>query len=170
MSTTASRKTQEARQQQSFELGDLDHMIGYQLRRAQTTLFHNFSKRIGHRNITPGQFGLLIKIKNNPGVSQTGLARAEGIERSTLGEIIDRFEKRELVERRRHAEDRRAYELTRPAHWAWRTPWPKTYAFCVATALPSAGLRSCATWPKLMSARKGSAAMSCESGWLRARL
>ncbi|MCP4791406.1 MAG: MarR family transcriptional regulator [Gammaproteobacteria bacterium] len=111
MSTTASRKTQEARQQQSFELGDLDHMIGYQLRRAQTTLFHNFSKRIGHRNITPGQFGLLIKIKNNPGVSQTGLARAEGIERSTLGEIIDRFEKRELVERRRHAEDRRAYAL-----------------------------------------------------------
>lgn len=98
-------------QTKTFKLGLLEDIIGYQLRRAQTALFHNFSQRLGHRNITPGQFGLLVKIRNNPGVSQTGLARAEGIERSTLGEIIDRFEGRNLVERRRHAEDRRAYAL-----------------------------------------------------------
>ena len=111
MTAISSSKAQETGHQQTFELGDLDDMIGYQLRRAQTTLFQNFSKCLGHRNITPGQFGLLTKIKNNPGVSQTDLARAEGIERSTLGEIIDRFEKRDLVERRRHVDDRRAYAL-----------------------------------------------------------
>ena len=98
-------------QAETFQLGLLEDILGYQLRRAQTALFHNFSRRLSHRNITPGQFGLLVKIKNNPGISQTALARADGIERSTLGEIIDRFEARELVERRRHATDRRAYAL-----------------------------------------------------------
>jgi len=93
------------------ELGELDSIIGYQLRRAQSAYFHSFSRRLGHHNITPGQFGLLVKIKNNPGISQTALARAEGIERSTLGEIIDRFDARDLVERRRHTEDARAYAL-----------------------------------------------------------
>lgn len=95
----------------AISLGILENIIGYQLRRAQTALFQNFAKKEGLKNITPGQFGLLVKIKNNPGISQTGLARADGIERSTLGEIIDRFEERRLVERRKHAVDRRAYAL-----------------------------------------------------------
>lgn len=94
-----------------INLGILEDIIGYQLRRAQTALFQNFGKKDYLNSITPGQFGLLVKISNNPGISQTALAKADGIERSTLGEIIDRFEERELVERRKHAEDRRAYAL-----------------------------------------------------------
>ena len=94
-----------------LELGILSDIIGYQLRRAQLKLFHTFSSRLGHVNITPGQLGLLLKIKNNAGISQTALAKANGIERSTLGEIIDRFEKRGLVERQKHATDRRVYAL-----------------------------------------------------------
>lgn len=92
-------------------LGVLENLIGYQLRRAQISLFHSFNKHLEHANITPGQIGLLIKIKNNEGISQTALARANGIERSTLGEIIDRFDKRGLVDRRKHLTDRRAYAL-----------------------------------------------------------
>ncbi len=95
----------------AINLGILENIIGYQLRRAQTALFQNFARKVASKNITPGQFGLLVKIKNNPGISQTALARADGIERSTLGEIIDRFEERHLVERRKHAVDRRAYAL-----------------------------------------------------------
>lgn len=94
-----------------LELGILNELIGYQLRRAQLKLFHSFSNTLGEDNITPGQLALLIKIKNNAGISQTALAKANGIERSTLGEIIDRFEKRELVERRKHPSDRRVYAL-----------------------------------------------------------
>lgn len=95
----------------SINVGFLDQLIGYQLRRAQTVLFQDFSMALGEQHITPGQFGLLVKIKHNEGISQTGLAKAVGVERSTLGETIDRFEKRGLVERRRHAVDRRAYAL-----------------------------------------------------------
>jgi DNA-binding MarR family transcriptional regulator len=94
-----------------LNLGVLENLIGYQLRRAQNALFQSFNKHLEHAKITPGQIGLLIKIKNNAGISQTALARANGIERSTLGEIIDRFEKRQLVDRRKHATDRRAYAL-----------------------------------------------------------
>lgn len=111
MNSKTKERTADDTRSDGVELGVLDEIIGYQLRRAQMALFHNFAQRLGHRNITPGQFGLLVKIKNNPGTSQTALARAEGIERSTLGEIIDRFEGRGLVERRRHAQDRRAYAL-----------------------------------------------------------
>ncbi len=94
-----------------IELGPLEDILGYYLRRAQSANFRHFDKHLSNRNISPGQFGLLCKIDNNPGISQTALARADGIERSTLGEIIDRFEARKLVERRRHPTDRRVYAL-----------------------------------------------------------
>lgn len=96
---------------QELKLGVLDTMIGYQLRRAQVRVYQSFLERLADANITPSQLGLLVKIKNNAGISQTALAKANGIERSTLGEIVDRFEKRQWVERRRHHSDRRAYAL-----------------------------------------------------------
>ncbi|HJL51051.1 MAG TPA: MarR family transcriptional regulator [Arenicellales bacterium] len=94
-----------------FELGQLEEILGYYLRRAQSANFQLFDKHLNGRNISPGQFGLLCKISNNPGINQTVLARADGIERSTLGEIIDRLEARKLVERRRDPADRRVYAL-----------------------------------------------------------
>ncbi len=94
-----------------LDLGVLSDMVGYQLRRAQLRIFNSFSKAFEHTHVTPAQMGLLIKIRHNAGISQTALAKANGVERSTLGEIIDRFEKRNLVERRKHATDRRTYAL-----------------------------------------------------------
>jgi DNA-binding MarR family transcriptional regulator len=94
-----------------LEIGILDGMISYQLRRAQVRVYGHFAQRLEHTQVTPGQLALLIKIHHNGGISQTALAKANGIERSTLGEIIDRFEKRQWVERRKHSSDRRAYAL-----------------------------------------------------------
>ncbi|MGQ9425664.1 MarR family winged helix-turn-helix transcriptional regulator [Gilvimarinus sp. F26214L] len=94
-----------------LRLGILDDMISYQLRRAQLRVFHSFTEHLEDAKVTPGQLALLIKISNNPAISQTALARANGIERSTLGEIVDRFEKRGWVVRRKHSTDRRAYAL-----------------------------------------------------------
>ncbi len=96
---------------ETLDLGILTEMIGYQLRRAQMRVYNSFNKHLESLKITPSQMGLLLKIKNNPGISQTVLAKANGIERSTLGEIIERFEKRGLIERERHQRDRRAYAL-----------------------------------------------------------
>ncbi|GAB1258870.1 MarR family transcriptional regulator [Aurantivibrio plasticivorans] len=96
---------------EEFYLGMLGDLVSYQLRRAQMRMGQEMASLLDELKITPPQFSLLSKIKYNQGVSQTALAKANGIERSTLGEIIDRFEKRQLVERRKHATDRRAYAL-----------------------------------------------------------
>ncbi len=91
--------------------GLLNHLLGYQLRRAQGAVFQHFARTLSHREITPGQLGLLVLIARNPGVSQTRLAREVGVERSTLGEFIDRFVAKELVERRQVPTDRRMYAI-----------------------------------------------------------
>ena len=94
-----------------LNVGLLDELLGYHLRRAQSAVFQHFALRLGHHQITPGQLGLLVLISNNPGVSQTDLARAVGIERSTLGEFIHRFESRGLVERKASTRDRRRHAV-----------------------------------------------------------
>lgn len=98
---------------ESLFLGVLENMLSYQLRRAQSKVLQQLSSRLdaASANITPAQLNLLIKIRNNPGLSQTALAKDNGIERSTLGEIVDRFEQRGWIERRRHRADRRVYAL-----------------------------------------------------------
>ena len=99
------------RQFEAPKRGVLDQLLGYQIRRAQTRLFAHFEVQLAHLKITPGQLGLLILISANPGISQVALARAVGIERATLGEFIDRFEREKLVERRGLLGDRRSYAL-----------------------------------------------------------
>jgi DNA-binding MarR family transcriptional regulator len=109
-SKPTSPKPTSPRQEQANR-GVLDHLLGYQIRRAQTRLFAHFQRRLEQLRITPGQFGLLILIAENPGITQVALARAVGIERATLGEFIDRFEGETLVERRMLLGDRRSYAL-----------------------------------------------------------
>ena len=96
---------------ESLDLGILPDLLGYQLRRAQLTVFQHFVGALGDRNVTPGQIGLLVLVSRNPGISQTALARAVGIERATLGEAIDRLRKRRLLRREPAPKDRRSYAL-----------------------------------------------------------
>ena len=94
-----------------IDQGILPGLLGYQLRRAQVHMFQHFTANLGQFGVTPGQLGLLILLSRNPGISQTALARASGIERSTLGEVVGALEKRGLVERRRMEQDRRSHAV-----------------------------------------------------------
>ncbi len=94
-----------------LDLGVLPELLGYQLRRAQLTVFQHFAGTLGDHNVTPGQVGLLVLVSRNPGVSQTALAKAVGVERATLGEAIDRLLKRRLLVRKPAPKDRRSYAL-----------------------------------------------------------
>ncbi len=97
---------------EELDLGILPELLGYQLRRAQLTVFQHFAGALGDENVTPGQIGLLVLVSRNPGISQTALARAVGVERSTLGEAIDRLRKRGLLARKPAPQDRRSYALS----------------------------------------------------------
>ncbi len=94
-----------------LDLGILPELLGYQLRRAQLGVFQHFAGALSDWNITPGQVGLLVLVSRNPGISQTALARAVGVERSTLGEAVDRLIKRRLLVRKPAPRDRRSYAL-----------------------------------------------------------
>ncbi|MCB2101814.1 MAG: MarR family transcriptional regulator [Rhodobacterales bacterium] len=89
----------------------LPDLLGYHLRRAQVSVFGGFSQAIAGQNLTPGQFGVLVLIGANAGLSQSALARAVGIERSTMVAAIDGLESRGLVERRPSTVDRRSNAL-----------------------------------------------------------
>ena len=87
----------------------LPSLIGYNLRRAQTAVFQDFSFSLADCKLTPGQFGVLVLIQANAGLNQTSLGKALGIDRSTVAAVIDKLEARGLVERT--PADRRSYAL-----------------------------------------------------------
>jgi DNA-binding MarR family transcriptional regulator len=95
----------------TYDYDLLPALIGYNLRRAQTAVFQDFSHSLKDCNITPGQFGVLILIQANSGLNQTRLGNALGIDRSTVVAVIDRLEERGLVERAPAPTDRRSYAL-----------------------------------------------------------
>ena len=91
--------------------GLLPELIGYNLRRAQVAVFQDFQASMAEFDITPGQFGVLILIRQNAGLSQSELGGALGIDRSTMVAVIDRLENRGLVIRAPSPTDRRSYGL-----------------------------------------------------------
>jgi DNA-binding MarR family transcriptional regulator len=96
---------------QPLRLGILEDLIGYHLRRAQVALFQHFAATVGAAQITPGQFGVLVVVGANPGLSQSRLGAALGIDRSTVVGVIDELERRGLVRREAAPNDRRSHAL-----------------------------------------------------------
>ena len=96
---------------ESIDYDLLPGLVGYHLRRAQAVVFDDFMGAMDEYDVTPGQFGVLTLIGANPRLSQSALARAIGVERSTMVEVIDKLEQRGLVERQPSSADRRSYAL-----------------------------------------------------------
>ncbi|MDI1287232.1 MAG: MarR family transcriptional regulator [Reyranella sp.] len=106
---TASAKTPAT----ALDRGVLPTLLGYMLRRAQSAVFVDFAAtfQAAGAALTPGEFGLLILVARNTGLSQMALARALGIDRSTLVPILDRLQARSLLVRRRSPTDGRTHAL-----------------------------------------------------------
>lgn len=92
-------------------MGLLPDLIGYHLRCAQVTVFQHYGQTMGKLGISAPQFGTLLLIDSNPGISQSSVAEALRFDRSTLVQIIDRLEGRDLVVREVSAQDRRSHAL-----------------------------------------------------------
>ena len=93
---------------QPLRPGALPGLLGYRLRLAQQAVFRDFATSVGE--VSPGRVGILFLVEANPGVTQSRLARAVHLDRSTMVGVIDMLEGRALVERRR-GEDRRTNGL-----------------------------------------------------------
>ncbi|SCA57204.1 putative transcriptional regulator, MarR family [Candidatus Terasakiella magnetica] len=92
-------------------IGPLNDLMTYHLRRAQVTSFNNFTDAMAETQVTPGQFGVLTLIASNEGMSQSAVARSLGVERSTMVAVIDGLENRGLVLRKPSPTDRRSNAL-----------------------------------------------------------
>ena len=74
--------------------------------------FQSFNAHLAEDRISPGQLGVLLMREANPGINQTRLGKALGIDRSTLVAMIDLLEGRSLVARTPSAVDRRSHALS----------------------------------------------------------
>ncbi len=95
----------------AIQMGVLTGLLGYHLRCAHVAVFQHFNRTLGTHDISPPQFGTLLLIEANPRVSQTSIAEALRFDRSTVVQIIDRLESRDLVRREPSAQDRRSNAL-----------------------------------------------------------
>lgn len=100
-----------ATKKQTPNIGPLNDLMTYHLRRAQVAAFNNFTDAMSETQVTPGQFGVLTLIASNEGLSQSAVARALGVERSTMVAVIDGLENKELVVRKPSPTDRRSNAL-----------------------------------------------------------
>jgi DNA-binding MarR family transcriptional regulator len=94
-----------------IELGRLNQLLGYQLRRASVSAFQNFDIHLAKDRISPGQLGILLLAEANPGINQTRVGKALGIDRSTLVSMIDQLESRGFLARTPSPTDRRSHAL-----------------------------------------------------------
>jgi len=94
-----------------IDLGLLERLVGYKIRRLQLRIFQDFLETMDGLGIRPSQFSVLTVVGANPGLKQTQVSAALGIKRANLVGMLDELERRGLIERARGARDRRAHAL-----------------------------------------------------------
>ena len=85
----------------------LEDQPGYFIRRLQQIAVAIFLEETQAHGITPVQYAALHAALRQPGLDQRTLASTIGFDTSTIGGVIDRLERRGLIERKTSPADRR---------------------------------------------------------------
>lgn len=96
----------------------LDALPGHLIRRLQQIAVGLFMEETAGHDLTPVQFAALAAIARQPDLDQRSLARSIGFDTSTIAGVIDRLERRGLVQRLPAPEDRRVRRLRTTADGA----------------------------------------------------
>jgi len=86
---------------------ELEQQPGYLIRRLQQIAVAIFLEETQGHGVTPVQYAALYAALREPGLDQRTLAATIGFDTSTIGGVIDRLERRALIERRASPTDRR---------------------------------------------------------------
>jgi len=78
------------------------------LRQADTGILKLVSEILSEAGLAPGQYALLLMMSENPGRSQSWLAREAGLERQNLLPVVERLERLGYLLRRTNEKDRRS--------------------------------------------------------------
>jgi len=90
----------------------LEDLPGHYIRRLQQMAVAIFLEETAAHGITPVQYAAMQAVHDRPELDQRSLSRSIGFDTSTIGGVIDRLEKRGLMQRNASAEDRRVRLLT----------------------------------------------------------
>lgn len=90
---------------------DLEDLIGYNLKRAYIIVRTDFRDALGEDGMSARVFSALSLTVKYPNITQSGLARMMGIERSGLVAIVDELEAKNFLKRARVPGDRRVQAL-----------------------------------------------------------
>ncbi len=114
-----------------------------------------YAEESGAGGVTQRQYAVLAAVAENEGVTQTGLVRATGIDRSTLADMVARMITKGHLERHRSDQDARAntVSLTPAGAACWRRaaprwPWPTPASWLCSSPASARASWSCwPTWP-----------------------
>lgn len=90
---------------------EMTSIIGYKLRRAQLSVFQDFTESFAQMKLRPAEFSVLALIARSPGRKQSEIAEQLGIKRANFVALMDGLERRGLAERRKAAGDKRSHSL-----------------------------------------------------------
>lgn len=103
-------------------LADFERDLLFLLNDVARLLRVHADKRARGHGMTRAQWGILIWLERQPGISQKELAELLEVEPITVARLVDRLEGRGMVERRPDPRDRRIWRLhlLLPAHMVLR--------------------------------------------------
>ena len=90
---------------------ELQNCINYLLTTAQHEVFQTFSAGLTQFNITPGQYGVLSCLWQNGSCTPKEIAQILRLENSTISGVLDRMQKRGLIDRVVDPNDRRSVRV-----------------------------------------------------------
>jgi len=80
---------------------------GYLFRRMQQIAVAIFVEECRAYDLTPVQYAALVAIRTHPGIDATRLSAVIAFDRSTLGNVIERLQAKQYIERKPASEDKR---------------------------------------------------------------
>jgi len=86
-------------------------LIGYALRRAQGAVYADLNDGLARLELRPLQYTLMLIISENPGISQSAVCDALGIQKANCVPSMSELERRGFISRKKSATDARSYEL-----------------------------------------------------------
>ena len=89
----------------------LDKGLGFLVRLLDTRVHLLYEQLTAQNDITPRQFGVLLTLHQQGTLTLTELAGHIRVDRSTLGEMINRMVERSLITKRNNGSDRRSAEV-----------------------------------------------------------
>jgi DNA-binding MarR family transcriptional regulator len=98
------------------KLGPLADYLGYALRRAQIAATAGYQEAMRDVDLRPTQCSVLILINENPGIRQTEVCAALGLQKANFVPLLNELQRRGLAVRKPGDPDRRASALHLTPH------------------------------------------------------